>query len=172
MAVPRGLLSIEVSGARKLRRYFTAIQFGKKDIFTKGKIEELIIKRTRMRFARGGTNELAQKDPDKRSWPRPRQKLRSRIKGKTRDQRQILKDTGALRDSIKAIRGKLATGVASPTGAGVSIGSSLPYARWHQLGEPELKIPRRRFLGIGNADIRAVDKLIVGIMRKRVDRTI
>lgn len=73
-----------------------------------------------------------------------------------------LKRTEHMRDAIKLIRGNASGALYINTGARVRIGIDDPeierYARVHQNGN--MRVPRRRFLGIGRLDVKAVDSFL------------
>lgn len=125
-------------------------------------LEQRMLKRTQDRF-------LREIDPDGKPWP-PLDPATRKKEG-TAGPNQILIDTGTLARSIRILKGTTANtpgSVKVPTGAGFSIGSTLPYAAVHQKGLG--RVPVRRFLGIGKGDIRSMVTLAKNIMLGRRTR--
>lgn len=143
-----------VKGAAKLgARIATIRQSYSLPKFT-AEITDLLLNRTLRRFDR-------QVDPDEHPWPAiteagAKSKQRAGYGG-----RPLLRRSGKMRDSIRAIRGGVGT-IFTNTGAKVRIGIDDPevakYAAVHNKGQG--RFPMRRFIGLGRLDIRAVDSLL------------
>jgi phage gpG-like protein len=151
---------------QKLQGYATA--FGA--IFAKGQLEKILLERTLGRFKT--TGPTAQKDPSGTPWaPLSKETKRSY----RRDQKLV--DTGGLMNSIAIVRRKMSMSeLQSPTGGGFSIGvvgeEISKYARAHQFGAMagkgyQVRIPQRRFLGIGAGDVELVDNRIAKILLRQ-----
>lgn len=147
----------QVKGVDKLKRRIATIRDRLQIGPMVDEIADLLEARTKRRFDR-------EVDPDENPWKdlapatkRRKEQLGFGSKGK-------LKRTERLRNSIKRIR-QSAGSVYTNTGAQVRIGINdpavVPYARAQNDGTN--KIPARRFLGIGNLDVKAVD----GFMRRK-----
>lgn len=112
----------------------------------------LLLDRTRKRF-------LAEVDPDNVPWkPLAEVTLRRKAQeGYGAEQKLVRK--GAMRDAIKLIRGRVDGGMFTNTGAGVRIGITDPDIAKYGLvqNRGSRNVPRRRFLGIGRLDVKAVD---------------
>lgn len=122
----------------------------------------LLLRRTLERYDR-------EVDPDGRPWvPLANTTLERRRRAGGNLGKKILVQTGALRASIKLVRGALSGAIATNTGAGVRIGvedpEQLAKAGAHNYGRGA--VPMRKFLGVGRLDVKAVDSL----MRRRVTK--
>ena len=143
-----------VRGAERLAQRINTIRTNTGVTLGSNVILELLLRRTEERFAR-------QVDPDGVPWPG---RMTHGTRGKV-DKRSaglpLLVRTGKLRDSIGIIRGFTPGQLGVATGAQGRIGIKDPrvafYARMHQLGIGQ---ERRRFLGIGALDVKAVDSLL------------
>jgi phage gpG-like protein len=167
--VRSGEIGVEVKVDRlavtRLKKRLDNLAAIPKLVFAQGRIEQLLLERTRGRFEISG--QTAQKDPSGRRW-KPRSP-ETRSTGFS----PILVRSGTLRDAITIVRSNLRSEVAtsSPTGAGARIGvpvtsKAAEYARAHQFGtrnsgvNRSVTIPQRRFLGVGDGEVKAVDRLI------------
>lgn len=143
-----------VKGAAKLSARIATIRDSYSLPKFTAEITELLVNRTLRRFDR-------QVDPDEVPWPAMSEagaasKRRAGFGG-----RPLLRRTGKMRDSIRAIRGGVGS-IFTNTGAKVRIGIDDPnvakYAAVHNKGIG--RFPLRRFIGLGRLDIRAVDGLL------------
>lgn len=118
-------------------------------------IGNLLLKRTLQRFDR-------EVDPDGNHWRPLAVTTLARRVAEGYGEGPILQRTRQLRNSITLIRGAATGMVYTNTGASVRIGvadeDQVDKARAHQYGT--MHMPRRRFLGIGRLDIKAVDTLL------------
>lgn len=118
-------------------------------------IGNLLLRRTLTRFDR-------EVDPDERPWTPLQSSTLERRKRQGVKGKKILVQTGALRGSIRRIRGSASGVVAVNTGAGFRIGVDDPEqfakASAHQRGTGS--VPVRRFLGVGRLDVRSVDSFL------------
>lgn len=150
-------------------------------------IEKALVQRTQWRFddvgSHGGIGGTA---PDGTRWrPVKRKSLlargqyrsgekkgrkRFKTRGYIRNENAILKDSGRLQRSIRRIKGTLAVGISTPTGASMYLGTKVPYGRIHQRGGRSRFgfIPKRRFLGVSTGDANRV----LTIVKKEVERAI
>lgn len=116
-------------------------------------VGDLLLRRTDRRFE-------TETDPDGRPWTPLKESTKKRKAADGLGEKKILQRTGAMRKAIKKVRA-LAGSTFINTGAGVRIGIEDPeiasYARRHQQG---FGMPVRRFLGVGAADVKAVDSLL------------
>ena len=149
-----------VTGAPRLAKRIATIRAGLGVAMFKEELAQLLLRRTLDRFDK-------EVDPDNQAW-KP-------LKNKTKaDKRRlgyggILKRTLLLRNSISIIRGNAEGTMYTNTGAGIRIGVRGPaadYGRYHQHGTP--KMVQRRFLGVGELDIKSVDSFL----RRRADKVI
>lgn len=169
-------ISARVTGANRvaaiLRSYRNAIGI----VIAQGRVETLLLRRTKDRFAPAGTNARAQRDPSGRPWKELAPSTLLRRKG---DPKRKLYQSGALLNSIDVVRRNMtATVLRSASGGGFSIGirpgsQADKYARIHQFGGyagrgNKVRIPARRYLGIGKADAVAVRRM----MRREFNRVI
>lgn len=144
-----------VSGAAKLGRRISTIRqrYNVEDLTAE--IGQLLLRRTLDRFAR-------EVDPDGTPWEDLAPFTLRRKKALGYGNKQKLERTGALKRSIKLIRGTAAGSIFTNTGAGVRIGvndtSVVDYARIQNYGAG--RVPARRFLGIGALDVKAVDSFL------------
>lgn len=165
---PRNL----VRGATKVRRALGTLGSIPELVLARQRIERLIVRRTRERFAPEGANPRAQKSPQGVPWAplsRLTPLLRSTNKG---GKDQALVDTGLLRSQIGLVRGRLEQALRSPTGASAFVGvtgSRKDVGRLHQFGGTNdfgFPVPARPFLGIGNDDVKAVQGVINRIVAR------
>ena len=103
-------------------------------------IGEYVVEQTDKRIRAGVS-------PDGTPWP-PLTEATRRSKKKNKDKPLLL--TGALFDSIHAETGR----------TGVVVGSDRKYAATHQFGRPAAGIPARPFLGLSDADIAEIERII------------
>lgn len=120
-------------------------------VLNKERLGSFMLRRMRQRF-------LAEKDPQGVRWPA--------LKPSTRPGAQILLRSGTLYRAIAVMNGDSGSSLQSATGLGFRIGVlhhanndayADEYGAIHQFG---LGITKRRFLGIGPADVKAVDALL------------
>jgi len=155
-----------VTGASKVKKLLDNAGVAVNNILHRGqnRLEDFILKRTKARFGTPGSSPMAQKDPYGVAWP-PLSPKTKRKRNKNRSQKLV--DTGQLYKSIMVIKKNMSTAaLTSPTGGGFSIGvnptfsgNSVKYAWTHQKGAfnwQGRRIPKRRFLGIGPEDVKAV----------------
>ena len=152
----------------RIRRLVNRLNKGVRESFGQKRIENLIIRRTKDRFAPPGSSARAARTPAGRPWEplhsSTRERRRVNVTG-----RELLVDTGQLRNSIRVLSGTLANAVGTPSGLGVNIGSNDPKAAIHQRGgvnEQGRMVPARPFIGISQADVAAVDRAVTRIMRR------
>lgn len=145
-----------IRGADKLQRRIQTIRANLGLPAMVDEIGKLLLRRTLERFDQGV-------DPDGNRWPA--------LKDQTIDRKRRggypelpLKRTLALRNSIKLIKGDVTGTTFTNTGAGVRIGVEDPkiaeYAVVQNRGDARKHIPARRFLGIGQLDIKSVDSFL------------
>lgn len=160
MAKPGRFRKGYVTGAEKVVNRLRTIRASTATVLHGDHLQDLLLKRTKERF-------LKQVDPDGNKWrPLAQATLDDKIKRGKRT--AILQRTGLLYNSIAIIKRNQTT-LASATGAGFSIGvinsndgeyGSDPgiYGRAHQFGTG--RVPKRRFLGMGPLDVKAVDSML------------
>lgn len=125
------------------------------------RLEKLLLRRTRDRFASLGDNPRAQRDPTGKVWT----ELAASTLRDHKNPNQILTKSGDLRLSVKVLGKRMAPGTLfSNTGGGFRIGVSpsspaAVYAGIHQRGRPG-HTPQRRFLGISKEDVESVQGFI------------
>lgn len=147
-------------------------------VYGQKRLEKLLVRRTKARFLPAGTHENAQKDPSGRPWVRlSRERVRAKDK-KYGPGKPILVATNTLHDAIKIVRSnlhsKIALGSASGAKANIGVYAASPAAKYagiHQTGGVSGRgsiIPQRKFLGIGKADVRAVDRLLKRMMKEQL----
>lgn len=170
MAQP--FVQIRIRGASRVRLLLSSLRGGVFESIARGRIEKLLVRRWKDRFAPLGGNPRAQKDPVGKVWRRLAQGTRRK---RNLDRSQLLVETGALRNSIVVLQqgmGKAlgrATGAASrigvnPTAIGASGRPTQEYAAVHQGGTA--RTPQRSFLGVSRQDAKAVEGVIQRIMRR------
>ena len=161
-----------VRGASKVRRALGELGSVPELVLAQQRIERLIVRRTRERFAPAGANRRAQASPQGVPWEplsRLTPLLRSTNKGGTD---QALVDTGLLRSQIGVVRGRLEDAIRTPTGASAFVGvtgSRKDVGRLHQFGGTNdlgFPVPARPFLGIGDDDVKAVQGVINRIVAR------
>lgn len=144
----RRLVHGERALAARIRRVRGSVRTTLKD-----KVPPLLLRRTKDRFNR-------QVDPNERPWQELADSTLERRRRGGNFRRKILHQTERLKRGIALIRGRAALAV--NTGAEIRIGVkdavAAAYGRYHQRGEGGQV--QRRFLGIGRADVRAVDLLL------------
>ena len=142
-----------VLGAQKLAKRIQTIRENLNLPEMVDSIGELLLRRTKNRFD-------TETDPTGKRWTPLKASTLARRRRNGSSSEKILQDTKAMKDSIKVIRGGVGTAYTN-TGAGIRIGIDDPdiaaYARLHQLGK---SVKKRRFLGVGAADVKAVDGLL------------
>lgn len=165
-----------VTGASKVKNVLAGYLTGIQQIFAKDRLEKLIVKRTKARFGTPGSHKNAQRDPSGKPWVdlSPRTKRRY-----NRNRRQKLVDAKDLVQAIAVVRQNM-TGSAlqSPTGGDFSVGIAPSAsqrvqrkARILNFGgyagrNRKVRIPGRRYLGVGDEDVKAVDLMVKRVMRK------
>jgi len=165
-------INIQIRGASRVRLLLSSLRNGIFESIAKGRIERLILRRTKDRFAPLGANPRAQKDPVGRTWRRLATATRRR---RNADRSAVLVETGALRNSIVVLQKGMGKALGVPSGASSRIGVSpsvlgqrsrpvQEYAAVHQAGTAQ--VPQRRFLGVSKEDARAVEGIIQRIMRR------
>lgn len=165
-------INITVRGASRVRLLVNSIQNGVFESIAKGRIEKLIVRRTKDRFAPLGANPRAQKDPVGRSWARLAASTRRR---RNTDRSQVLVESTALVNSIVVLQQGMGKALGRATGAASRVGISPTalgrngktvenYGIVHQAGTAST--PQRRFLGVSQDDARAVEAVIQRIMRR------
>lgn len=164
-------IQVNVSGASRVRLLTSSIRGGIFASIAQGRIERLIVKRTKDRFAPLGANPRAQKDPVGKLWRRLAEGTRRRTNP---DRSQLLVETASLRNAIVILQKGMGKALGRPTGGNSRVGvnpSALnggkrveEYAIVHQAGTA--RIPQRRFLGVSRQDAKAVEAVIQRIMSR------
>lgn len=144
-----------VVGAGALLKRIATIQSGIGPLVSQERLGAFLVRRMQARFDK-------EQAPDGSRW-----KARA---SSSRGNHKILNRTGALRGSLGVIEGT-GGGFGAATGAGFRIGirsmkvqeptrtvDTAVYGRAHHLGLG--KLPKRRILGIGALDVKAVDSLL------------
>ena len=142
-----------VRGADKLLRRISTIRANLDLPDLMDEIAMLLLRRTLDRFDK-------EVDPDGKPWPDLSKETIRTKRRKGLGKRKLI-SKGEMRSAISVIRGGLGSTFTN-TGAGFRIGIQddriAKYARIQNRGNRH--IPARRFLGIGSADIKAVDALL------------
>lgn len=165
-------VQIKIRGVSRVRQLLNSLENGIFESIAKGRIEKLIVKRTKDRFAPLGQNPRAQKDPVGGTWKRLATATRRRT---NTDRSQVLVETTALVNSITILQLGMGKALGRATGANSRIGVSptamgergkpvADYAIVHQNGLGPM--PERRFLGVSQDDAKAVEAVIQRIMRR------
>ncbi len=158
-----------VNGAQRLGQRIATIRARLALPVMTAEIGRLLLDRTMRRFD-------AQTDPDGNRWRALSPlTLRSRNRQGFPDV-PILFRTGTLRNAIQIIRGKVSSGAEYiNTGAGLRIGVTRQNANYVQttssrsvnvadvaryMNKGTRTVPKRRFLGVGRLDVKAVDSLL------------
>lgn len=152
-----------VTGATKVVNRLHTIRAAAAVALTGNGLQRLLLDRTKARF-------LRQVDPNNEKW-KPLSPVTADDKASRGKRPEILQRSGVLYESLAIVK-RNQTNLASPTGAGFSIGvisssrgeygkDPSIYGRRHQFGEG---VKQRRFLGMGAADIKAVD----GLLRREI----
>jgi hypothetical protein len=144
-----------VTGADKLKRRLQLIATTLALAPMTDFIGEMILVRNLERFDR-------EEDPDGRKWERLSDRTKADKFGVGAANKKILVRSGAMRGAIQLIKGNVAGSTFVNTGAGVRIGVKgqprvVARARAHNRGVPKMGLPQRRFLGVADSDVRAVD---------------
>lgn len=167
-----GFIQVSVRGASRVRLLLSSIQGGVFESIARGRIEKLIVRRTKDRFAPLGANPRAQKDPVGKTWARLAAGTRRR---KNTDRTQVLVESMALVNSIVVLQQGMGKALGRATGAESRVGISPTalgsrgerveqYGIVHQAGNA--RTPQRRFLGVSDEDAKAVEGVIQRIMRR------
>ncbi len=165
-------VQISIRGVSRVRQLLNSLENGIFESIAKGRIERLIVKRTKDRFSPLGQNPRAQKDPVGGTWKRLASATRRR---KNPNRSQVLVETTALRESIVILQLGMGRALGRATGANSRVGVSptavgergkpvAEYAIVHQAGMGP--IPQRRFLGVSQDDAKAVEAVIQRIMSR------
>lgn len=164
-------IQVSVRGASRVRLLTASLRGGVFSSIAQGRIERLIVKRTKDRFAPLGANPRAQKDPVGKTWKRLAEATNRR---KNTDRSQVLVDTATLRNAIVILQTGMGKALGRATGAASRVGinpSALSggrrveeYAIVHQAGSA--RVPQRRFLGVSQEDAKAVEAVIQRIMAR------
>lgn len=153
---------VSVRGADKVARRIRTIRMGIGVVLASDAPANLVLKRTLDRFDK-------EVDPNNIKWA-PLKPSTLLLKKRIGAPNKILKRSLKLRQSIKIIRGAVGSGFGTATGTGRRIGvtdpSLVPRARAHQFGTS--RMVKRRFLGVGPLDVKAVDSLL----RREIARVI
>lgn len=161
------MISGRVLGSQKVRAKLAAVRAEVPDLLNRDRLASFLIRRMQDNFGK-------QADPNGTPWPKHSPKTRPG---------PILKKSGSLRKSIARIDGNPRGIFASATGAGFRIGitsithfevykrgggrtvDTAEYGPLHQQGKG---IPKRRFIGLGPTDQKAIADLLRREMRKAV----
>lgn len=164
-------IQVSIRGASRVRLLTASLRGGVFASIAQGRIEKLIVKRTKDRFAPLGANPRAQKDPVGKTWRRLAEATRRK---KNPDRTQVLVETASLRNAIVILQTGMGKALGRATGAASRIGvnpSALngttrveEYAILHQAGS--VRLPQRRFLGVSQEDAKAVEAVIQRIMAR------
>lgn len=151
-----------VSGDQKLLKRIRTIQEGLPALASRERLGDFLVRRMQERYGR-------RVDPEGRPW-----KERST---NTKGDHPLLEKKGNLRKAIGVLGGLNGSGMGIATGAGFRIGvrsvkvpesgrtvDTAVYGRAHQIGNKH--VPRRRFIGISDLDVKAVDSLLRREMNK------
>ncbi len=168
MAEP--FINVTIRGVSKVRILLSSLSGGVAESIARGRIEKLMVRRWKDRFAPIGANPRAQIDPVSKVWARLGA---SSTRSTNKDRSQVLVETGALRNSIVVLQQGMGKALGRGTGASSRVGVSptaigergksvQEYAALHQAGAKSL--PQRRFLGVSQADAKAVEGVIQRIM--------
>lgn len=146
-----GPVSVRVRPTRRGRLKLATMAAAASTTFSSDKLKERAVKRVKARY-------LQEVDPEGKPWQllSPLTRKRKAIMGSS----QILVDEGNLYESI-GYDSKGTDSVGSNTGAGFRItagGPKAPYARRHQIGLGFT--PRRPFIGLSDADVSSMEKMI------------
>lgn len=160
-----------VTGDRKLIQRIRTIQEGLPSLVSRDRLGDFLLRRMQDRYSR-------RVDPDGVPW--------ADRSAQTRGDHPLLEKHGTLRGSIGVLGGMGGSGFGVATGAGFRIGvrsrkftessksssrtvDPAVYGRAMQLGLGG--VPKRRFIGIGKLDIKAVDSLLRRELTKLVGRS-
>lgn len=146
----------KVSGVQQLSRRIRTIQEGLPPLVSRERLGAFLVRRMQERFDR-------RVSPEGVPWV-----ARSPA---TKGNHPLLEKTGSMRKAIGVLGGP-GSGMGIATGAGFRIGvksvdyidesgnpvNTAEYGRVHQLGLG--RVPKRRFLGINELDVKAVDSLL------------
>lgn len=159
-----------VLGSSQVRAKLNAAREAIPEALSRERLGAFLLRRMKERFVRGV-------DPDGQPW-RP-------LSPNTRRGVGPLRKTGNLLQSIKIIEGNDRGGFATATGAGFRIGitsikyksksdtgrsrveDTAKYGPLHQLG---IGVPKRRILGLGATDKKAVADLVRRELRKNIGK--
>jgi len=165
-------IQISIRGVSRVRLLINSLQNGIFESIAKGRIEKLIVRRTKDRFAPLGANPRAQKDPTSSVWKRLSPNTTRR---RNTDRSQVLVESTALVNSIVVLQQGMGKALGRATGAASRVGVNPTalgrrgepverYAIAHQAGTAT--VPQRRFLGVSADDAKAVEGVIQRIMRR------
>lgn len=164
-------IQVSITGASRVRLLTASLRGGVFSSIAQGRIEKLIVKRTKDRFAPLGANPRAQKDPVGKTWRRLAEATRRR---KNPDRSQVLTETASLRNAIVILQTGMGKALGRATGAASRVGVSPSalsggkrveeYAIVHQTGTA--RFPQRRYLGVSKEDAKAVEAVIQRIMAR------
>ena len=162
------IFSIATKGISRVRNFFDRQARKVKFAFAKKEIEELAVKRIKMRFEPLGANVNAQRDPSGKLWPRIHPSTVKRRK-RNRNRNQALVDTGELLNAIQILRSDLSySRLVSGKGGEITVGVRGPArvkakAILHDRGGRNPRggiVPKREFLGFSKGDKKAIIDLI------------
>lgn len=167
-------VTVKVTGQAKVKALMARAAGIPELVFAQGRLESLLLRRTKARFAPIGTTAGAQKTPDGQLW----KPLAPSTLASGGDNKRKLNRSGQLLQSIAILRTNMRdSAIASPTGGGFRIGinpgsPANAYARIQNNGgvsgrNLSSRIPARRYLGIGAGDVRAVSDLLYRVKRKQ-----
>ena len=172
--------STTITGVPKLKAKFRAINLAISGAMGSRLIENFLLARTKARFLPAGSTDTAQRDPEGRAWPRPKQAtIQRKIRaGYSANPSQALVASRALVNAIRTIRRNTSlTAIRSSAGGTFVIGvnKSSPayiYGRIQQSGGVTPRggiVPARRYMGIGKGDVTLITAFLRNAVQKGVN---
>lgn len=164
---------VSVTGVLGATRIAKAIMEGVKDAFGMGKIENMLLSYTKMRFEPLGSNPVAQTAPDGTTWVPIAESTLARRKV-NKNALQALVDTSALLQSIAILNHSgFRLGGATSFEVGLQPGSEgSKYGYFQNSGgiNPQgFRVPARPFLGVSKVELRDIGMLVRGCISHRLE---
>ena len=161
-------LSAKFTGTRRVAAVIKGYREAAAVVLTQGRIEAVLLRRTKERFDTAGSSARAQTGPSGKPWKELAPATLERREG---DPKRKLYQTGALRNSVAVVRKSMGRSVLqSASGGGFTIGIKPgtvadDYARIHQFGgysgrNGKVRIPARRYLGVSKEDAVSVRRML------------